>query len=382
MSEPVRVALLTAKMSPAAGGLSVSVPGLADGLDAFDDIEPHVLGTLDPNDPDAAQKWGQRVQAFSVSGHPALQRAIGMAPALDRLNPDIVDVQGIWTWSSKVSLDRHRRHKTPYIVTPRGMLDPWARANSAWKKRLFAIFVETEHLRSARCLRATADMEAGHFRSMGITCPITIVPNAIALAPLAPRPAPDGRRRVLFLSRIHPKKGIIFLLRAWAKLEDRFRDWDLIIAGIDENGHLADMKTRASELGLSRVSFPGAVHGAQKEALFRASDLFVLPTHAENFGLVIAEALAQEVAVITTHNAPWEGLEERRCGWWIPLVEERLADTMAQAMSRPQAELQMMGERGRAWIAAEFAPEEVAARMRDVYLWATGRAGKPDHVYD
>lgn len=381
MSDPLRVALLTAKMSSAAGGLSVSVPGLAYGLDAFDDVETHVLGTLDPADPGSARSWGPRVQAFSVVGPAALQRAPDMAPALERLAPDIVDVQGLWTWSSRVSLDRYRRLGTPYIVTPRGMLDPWARSNSVWKKRLFGVFAETAHLRHACCLRATAEMEAKHFRDAGLTVPVAIVPNAITVAPPSPQSAPGSRRQALFLSRIHPKKGIAYLLQAWAALEERYPHWDLVIAGMDEKGHLAEMKINAGKLGLARVSFSGAVHGAEKNALLRASDLFVLPTHSENFGLVVAEALAQEVPVITTQNAPWAGLEKMGCGWWIPLSEARLTETMADAMARPRAELRAMGERGRAWILDEFTPEKVAAQMREVYLWASGRAKRPNHVH-
>ena len=99
------------------------------------------------------------------------------------------------------------------------MLDPWARRNSAWKKRLFATFAESAHLRHAHCLRATADMEAAHFRDMGLCAPIAVVPNAIPLPDLAPRPARQ-RRQALFLSRIHPKKGVDMLLQAWAILED------------------------------------------------------------------------------------------------------------------------------------------------------------------
>jgi len=131
-----------------------------------------------------------------------------------RLASDLIDVQGLWNWTSKVSLDHHRRTGTPYLVTPRGMLDPWARTNSAWKKRIFAAFAETEHLQKAHCLRATAEMEAQHFRDVGLTAPIAIVPNAIKLPSLVAR-VPQARRRVLFLSRIHPKKGIDYLLKAW-----------------------------------------------------------------------------------------------------------------------------------------------------------------------
>ena len=381
MRDPIRVALLTAKMSPAAGGLSVSVPGLAHGLNVFDDVEMHVLGTRDPADPEAAMRWGPRVQAFPIVGPASLQRAPDMAPVLEELAPDVTDVQGLWTWTSRVSLDYWRRHQKPYVVTPRGMLDPWARHNSAWKKRLFAAFVENAHLRHAHCLRATAEMEAEHFREMGLRAPIAVVPNAIPIPKLAPRPA-SQRHQVLFLSRIHPKKGVDVLLQAWATLQDNHPNWDLVIAGIDENGHEAELKAQAERLRLQRVTFYGPVHGAAKDALYRGSDLFVLPTHAENFGLVIAEALAQEVPVITTTNAPWSGLKEKRCGWWIPLNRERLVDSMTDAMSRPQADLRAMGARGRTWIKTDFAPEHVVAKMRVLYLWCAGRGERPDHVRD
>lgn len=380
MPDPVRVALLTAKMSAAAGGLSVSVPGLAHGLDVFDDIEMHVLGTQDSSDPSAAMTWGPRVQAFPVKGPAGLQYAHGMEPALELLAPDVIDVQGLWTWTSRVSLKHWRRHHKPYVVTPRGMLDPWARRNSAWKKHLFAAFAETAHLHHAHCLRATADMEAEHFRKMGLRAPIAVVPNAIFIPELSPRPAPL-RRRALFLSRIHPKKGVDVLLQVWAMLQNSHTDWDLVIAGIDENGHETELKVQAGRLRLERVTFLGPAHGAAKDALYRGSDLFVLPTHSENFGLVVAEALAQEVPVITTTNAPWAGLEKKRCGWWIPLNQKRLADSMAHAMSLPRAELWKMGSRGRAWVKTDFAPEQVAAKMRDVYLWCAGRTERPDHVH-
>jgi len=138
--------------------------------------------------------------------------------------------------------------------SPHGMLDPWARRNSAWKKSLFAAFVETEHLTNARCLRATAEMEASHFREMHLRAPIAIVPNAVSISVLQPRPVRQ-RMQALFLSRIHPKKGLDLLLKAWAKVEDEHPEWDLVIAGIDENGHETELKKQAERLSLDRVTF-------------------------------------------------------------------------------------------------------------------------------
>lgn len=359
----------------------MSVPGLAHGIDPLPGMEVHVMGTRDPAAPLAATDWGPRVHAFDTRGPQAAHYAPGMGLAIRRLAPDLVDVQGLWTYPSLANLRHSRRQATPYIVTPRGMLDPWARRNSAWKKRVAAAFFETAHLRGATALRATAEMEAQHFRDLGLTNPIAIVPNGIVLPELATR-VRAPLRSILFLSRIHPKKGADYLLRAWTMLAFDFPDWEVVIAGIDENGHEAELKAMTAKLHLPRVRFAGAVHGLAKQQLYRDSDVFVLPTHAENFGLVVAEALAQETPVITTRNAPWAGLETEGCGWWIDLSQDRLTRTLRDALSQPPGSLEQMGRRGRNWVQRDFSIAKVAERMRQVYLWAAGKAHRPDCVHD
>lgn len=377
----LRVLLLTSKLSPAQGGLAVSVPGLAHSIDARDNMEMHVFGTRDPDAPKAVSDWGPRVQAFDVKGPQAMQYAPEMARAITAFKPDLIDVQGLWTYPSLANLRHARRTQTPYIVTPRGMLDPWARRNSAWKKRLAGAAFETAHIRGATALRATAEMEAQHFRDMGQRNPIAIVPNGLDLPDLAPRDK-TGLRTILFLSRIHPKKGITFLLQSWAELAEAFPDWQVVIAGIDEISHEAELRHLAQTLALPRVTFAGEVHGAVKQKLYRDADLFVLPTHAENFGLVVAEALAQETPVITTRNAPWQGLETHECGWWIGLDQHLLTKTLGTALAQPAEDLVAMGKRGRAWVNRDFSMSQVAEKMQDVYLWAAGRRERPEWVYD
>lgn len=378
----MRLTLLTATLSPAAGGLASSVPALAWGLDRLGGAEVHVVGTADPAAPAAASAWGPRVHAHPVAGPAAFRYAPGLAQTLRQIDPDLIDVQGLWTYPSLASLRHHRRTGRPYVVTPRGMLDPWARDRSRWKKALVRLWFEDHHLRRATCLRATAEMEAGHFRSLGLRQPIAIVPNSVETPPLEPWFRPTGQpRRLLFLSRIHPKKGLPFLLRAWQKVAARHPEWEVVIAGIDELDHQAEMQALAAALGLDRLHWVGPVHGAAKTALYRSADLFVLPTHAENFGLVIAEALAHGVPVITTRNAPWSGLHDHRCGWWIDLTDAALAEALGKAMTRPPAALQDMGARGHAWMERGFSPGSVADQMRVVYEWVCNGGPPPDMVH-
>jgi glycosyltransferase involved in cell wall biosynthesis len=377
----MNLTLLTSTLSTAAGGLSVSVPNLARSLERAGADQVQVVGVEDPNDSAASSDWGSHVFAHRQSGLRAFGYAVGMQHTLARLAPDVIDVQGLWTYPSLANLRHHHSYNTPYVVTPRGMLDPWARERSKWKKRAVRLWFEDTHLAQATCLRATAEMEAEHFRSFGLHNPIAVVPNGVDVPHSLPTRSIDERRRLLFLSRIHPKKGISPLLRAWAAIEKARPQWELVIAGPDEVGHTAEMQTLARSLNLQRVEWRTAVHGEAKSALYRSADCFVLPTHAENFGLVVAEALAHEVPVITTRNAPWEGLHRHKCGWWIDLDEARLRDTLLEATAQPRHELWEMGARGRNWMQRDFAWDGVAEKMAEVYRWVLAGGKPPEYMY-
>ena len=376
----LHVALLTAHLSEHSGGLAGSVPGLARALNNLGDVEATIVGLRDPAAPESWRKWGDRVRLADPLGPRRLGFAPYLAERLRELAPDLVDVQGLWMYHSIASLRHHRNSGTPYVVTPRGMLDPWALANSAWKKRLAWALYEGRNLRGAACLHATSEMEAHHLRRLGLTQPLAIVPNAIDVPYKIASREGGPCRTLLFLSRIHPKKGIDILLCAWRQVQSRHDNWQLVIAGPDEIGWRAQLERMATELGLVRVIFRDGVWGEEKSALYGSADLFVLPTHSENFGLVVAEALAHGVPVITTRHAPWSGLDRHSCGWWIDLTEDDLARALAEAMSLSDEERVRMGRRGREWMKREFTWPSVARQMRDVYAWVVGGGGPPPCV--
>jgi glycosyltransferase involved in cell wall biosynthesis len=184
----------------------------------------------------------------------------------------------------------------------------------------------------------------------------------------------------LSLGRIHPKKGLEILLRAWARLEPDRPGWRLRIVGPSEAGHDAVLKSLARELRLSRVSIEGAVYGDAKNGIYTTAGVFVLPTLNDNFAITVAEALASGIPVIATKGAPWSGLVEERCGWWIDHGVEPLTAALSEATARPADELSVMGERGRAWMARDFSWSRAGRDVIDLYSWLKRPAAVPGFV--
>jgi glycosyltransferase involved in cell wall biosynthesis len=310
-----------------------------------------------------------------------------------RMPDTIIHDNGLWLGTNHAAVKAAQTTRTPLIISPRGMLTPWALKFRAWKKKLAWWLYQHRDLRSARVLHATSQDEADGFRALGLTQPIAIIPNGVELLPFSVSSTLNSQlsttriRTALFLSRIHPKKGLLDLVHAWANVRSQWSavsgpfPWRFIIAGGDEAGHLAEVKAAAAEAGvLPDFEFIGEVPDDKKWDLYRSADLFVLPTKSENFGIVVAEALGSGLPVITTKGAPWAELESHRCGWWTDIGAEHLADALREALQLTDEQRREMGEHGRQLVEQKYTWPAAANQMVAVYHWLLRQGPKPDCV--
>ncbi len=367
-----------------ASGPSYSVPRLCEAL-AADGNRVRLLSLGEPGTEDARSYRQERFRP-DWTGVPVLQRLRGsraLCAALTAMagEADVIHAHGLWLMSNIYPAWAARRSATPLIVSPRGMLGAAALQFSRWRKRAFWLALQGSALRTAACLHATSEAELADIRAAGLCQPVAVIPNGIDVPPHAGiKPAPQGMRTVLFLGRIHPKKGIDTLLAAWAAIEARHPDWRLDIVGPLDGDYAPTLERIIADRKLARARLSGPLYGADKFRAYAEADLFVLPTLNENFAMTVAEALAQGTPVISTKGAPWQGLEAHGCGWWIDHGVEPLASTLDRAMSTDRARLADMGEAGREWMQRDFSWGAIAQTMMSVYRWLAGREARPSCV--
>ncbi|HZP66808.1 MAG TPA: glycosyltransferase, partial [Rudaea sp.] len=207
-----------------------------------------------------------------------------------------------------------------------------------------------------------------------------VIPNGIDIPATVATGAGTSHRTLLYLGRIHPIKAVDRLLRAWRSLQDTHAAWRLRIVGSGEPEHVREIRDLAAELNLVRVEFAGALYGEDKHLAYVDSELFVLPSHSENFGMAVAEALAHGRAAVVGRGAPWAALESQHCGRWIANDPEPLAQALSELMSLAPDALATMGAHGRSWMARDFSWEAIAAHMSAVYHWSVHGGTVPDTV--
>lgn len=272
------------------------------------------------------------------------------------------------------------------VIQPHGTLSEYALARSKWKKRLIGWFGQYAALDASDMWVATAESEYEDIRRLGYKQPVVVLPNGVDLPIInlsEIKRCKRGRRRMFFLSRIHPKKNVGMLIKCWSKLEDQFPDWDLSIVGPDKDNPYADeMKSLAVGLGCKRVTFEGEMKGVEKFRFMAESDCEVLPTYSENFGMVVAEALACGTPVICSRGAPWSGLCSEKCGWWVPAELSAIEDAMKDAMSMSRDALCAMGARGYEWMRRDYDWNVIGKRMLVAYKWLCGTGDRPQWVIE
>lgn len=329
------------------------------------------------SDGDAAYWQPVQVHALAADFPRFFSYSAKFPRQLSAYRPDIVHSNGLWLYPHLAAYRYCAEQKTPLVVSPRGMLEPWAFRHNAWKKRPLWWAYEKRSLQSARVLHATAIQEAEALRGLGLTNPVAVIPNGVDLpADCSHLIASNGIRTALFLSRIHPKKGLLNLIKAWSIV--RPGGWKMVIAGPQEAGHESELCEAVQRAGLQDIfDFVGPVFGEDKSLLFRQASLFILPSFSENFGIAIAEALASGVPVITTTGTPWHELEERDCGWWVDCGADSLAAALEKATRLSDDELRGMGMRGRRLVEERYSWTTVASDMKKVYEWILNDGAPP-----
>jgi glycosyltransferase involved in cell wall biosynthesis len=297
---------------------------------------------------------------------------------------DVIHNHGMWQMNAVYPGWAAKARKAKFVVSPRGAFSTWAMSHGSRFKRIFWPLIQRPALVQASCFHATAESEYEDIRRLGFKQPVAIIPNGIDVPEFAQKKSRDFRT-LLFLGRVHPKKGVDVLLNAWSSVMDRFPDWRLLVVGADtgygkQDGYLEQMKVLAAKLKLKRLEFIGPLYGEAKWSAYREADLFILPTHSENFGMTVAESLAAGTPAIVTKGAPWHGLETHRSGWWIDFGVDPLVACLREAMAQSPDELARRGINGREWMIREFSWQTVGNRMDQTYHWLNEGGEVPSWV--
>ncbi|MEP7246192.1 MAG: glycosyltransferase [Gammaproteobacteria bacterium] len=367
------------------GGPIRSVHGLAAAL-VRRGHDVHVYTTSMDGDADLDVPLGRPVDIDGVSVQyfrVSRLRRLAWAPSLaQRLRDtiaefDVVHLHSVFLWPTWAAARAAHRAGVPYIVAPRGMLvRDLIRRKNRWVKTAWISLIERVTLAQAAGIHVTAEIESADLRALGLTLPEVVwIPNGVEWpsqhVPLHEGPfAQLPKRYALFLSRISWKKGLDRLITAWQWVPGL----PLVIAGNDDEGYRPKLEALASSLGLAdRIMFVGPVSDAHKWALYEHAELFVLPSYSENFGNVVAEAMAMECPVVVT---PEVGIAPMVSAAGAGLVTdgapEQLAASIRQVLS-DAGRRREFGRRGREVVLAQLSWSGVAAQTEDLYLRVTGK---------
>ena len=389
----MKVIQIVPSIAAESSGPSYSVPALCQGLtSAGCEVSLHFLDDVPPQ---------LSHVSYQVTSYPRCElglKNLGRSPAMlaglleAAHTSDIIHNNSLWmmpnVYPSWVVRCLRRKNLTPslkLVTAPRGTLASWSLAKGKWKKRIFGALFQYPALRLTDMFHATSEKEYEEIRALGYRQPVAIVPIGMDIPEedvfnaeaQRRREVEERRKRVVFFGRLHKVKGVDRLVRAWERVA---RDgWELVIAGPD-CGMLEELKGLVAERRLPRVSFVGEINGQAKYEFLANSDIYVLPSDTENFGVTVTEALASGTPVIASQGTPWQGLVRERCGRWVPVGVEPLAAALDELMSMSDEERVAMGERGHMWIRRDFSWNGIGGKMRAAYEWLLGSDDRPGWV--
>ena len=289
---------------------------------------------------------------------------------------DVVHGHGFYVYPNWAVGSRAVSKRKALVYHPQGMFEPWILQRSLLKKRLVSFLFENRNMGQCRLWRALTTREADQIRRQGFTAPIVVAPNGVRLEDYDDGVPADaahklslperarGKKRLVFMARLHPKKGLDLLVPAWARLKKHHRHWELLIAGPNEDGYQTVVENMIRELDVaSATTLVGSVTGGAKRELLKSANLFILPSYSEGFPVAVLEAMACRVPVIGTEGCNFAELETAGGGWISPANVDSLHKTMDEALQCPDAELKERSQAARKLVEQRYTWPRIAATI-------------------
>jgi glycosyltransferase involved in cell wall biosynthesis len=367
---------------PKYGGLSSTVPEMGNQIARTNRFEMGLAAFCAPD------------EAYHPSGYadsnltfwPSSRRTWISAPSLRKpFSEEVrtyhgVHIHGLWEHSTLLASRAARSMGKPYLLSAHGMLEPWARANKRLKKYVYGLLIEQATVARATALHALTRAEAQHYLDFGARSPIVVIPNAVEVpkrkdpsAFLASFPDLRDKRIILFLSRLHPKKGLDLLVRAWKDLHARWPDARLVIAGPDFEGTRAKLEDYISSNGLEdSIVFTGMLNESLKWSAFAAAECFVLPSYSEGLSVSALEAMGAGLPVIVTPPCNMPEVRQYETGWEIEAEIGPLTIALEEFLDNSSFENLQIGCRGADLVATRYSYPTITRQLGDVYEWLQG----------
>jgi glycosyltransferase involved in cell wall biosynthesis len=376
-------------IDPRYGGMSVAVAGLSRATAGTGRCAAKLAAVCDAGErSDLARQNGFQFVRIPFDG-PRPLADVRMKRRLREVvrASDVVHIHGIWDAHSLAVGSLAREYGKPVIASAHGMLETWALNDKHWKKTVYAGLFERPNLRRSHCLRALTRTEASNYRSFGLASPIALIPNGVdAPESISPQlflerfPHLAGKCLMLFLGRIHYKKGVDLLCRAWAKLCGRYPGTHLVLAGPDFEGTRASVEALIQDLGISgSVSFTGMLEGDLKWSALAACAVFVLPSHSEALSVAVLEAMAAGRPVIITRQCNFPEVARAGGGWIIEPDAGQIEAAMEEFLSLPESSAAAVGAQGQRLVRERHNWGVIGRQMVEVYEWVLG-GSKPTSV--
>ena len=295
-------------------------------------------------------------------------------------NYDIFHTNGLWMFPNVTPLKIAKKIGKKCIISPRGTLNEEALKYSKIKKFFFYNFFQKDILKKVDLIHVTSNGELNDVRKFGLNQPVAIIPNGIDIPEIKYKK--DNKIfKLIYLGRIHPKKGIENTIKAWSSVQHLFPNWIFEIAGLGENKYEEKIKKLILNTRSKSIKFIGPVYGEDKIKFLQTSDVLIMPSYNENFGMVVAEALSNNTPVICSMNTPWQKVIEIKCGWHIPNDKISIKKTFLKVFKMSKNNLSDKGIKGRLWMKKEYSWKQVAKKMLLSYEWLISQKNKPKWIH-